>query len=121
MDGGAAVMDLLLQFQADLLGVPVVRAAVRETTALGAALLAGLAEGVWGSLDEIAACWRPDASIEPAGDGPSTDASYRDWLRAVRRSAAWRPPWSGPAFARDSRGRRDRGVGGHPARPPAAA
>ena len=68
VDGGAAVMDLLLRLQADLLGVRVVRAAVRETTALGAAWLAGLAEGVWDSLDELAACWQPDASVEPAAD-----------------------------------------------------
>ena len=74
VDGGASVMDLLLQFQSDLLDVPVVRAAVKETTALGAAFLAGLAEGVWTSLDEIAAIWSSDArggaaQRQPAGAG----------------------------------------------------
>jgi glycerol kinase len=92
VDGGAAAMDLLLQLQADLLGVRVVRAAVRETTALGAAWLAGLAEGAWDSLDELAACWQADASVEPAADRSRADASYRDWLRAVQRATDWRRP-----------------------------
>ena len=85
-------MDLLLRLQADLLGVPVVRAAVRETTALGAAWLAGLAEGVWGSPDDIARHWRADATVEPAADRSRAEASYRDWLRAVARSTHWTEP-----------------------------
>ncbi len=92
VDGGAAVMDLLLRLQADLLGVRVVRAAVRETTALGAAWLAGLAEGVWGSLDELAARRQVDASVEPAADRTAADASYQGWLQAVRRSTDWSRP-----------------------------
>jgi glycerol kinase len=92
VDGGAATMDLLLRLQADLLGVPVVRAAVRETTALGAAWLAGLAEGVWGSLDELAGRWRFDAAVEPAADRTAADSSYQRWLEAVRRSMAWNQP-----------------------------
>jgi glycerol kinase len=92
VDGGAADMDLLLRLQADLLGVPVVRAAVRETTALGAAWLAGLAEGVWGSLDELAGRWRFDAAVEPAADRTVADSAYRGWLEAVRRSMAWNQP-----------------------------
>ena len=64
-DGGASVMDLLLQLQADQLQVPVARPTVQETTALGAAYLAGLAEGVWGSLDEIAAHWQLDREFTP--------------------------------------------------------
>jgi glycerol kinase len=89
VDGGASVMDDLLQLQADLLGVRVVRAAVSETTALGAALLAGLGEGVWGSLDEISAGWRADATFEPAPDRPLADAAYAGWRRAVERSQHW--------------------------------
>ena len=92
VDGGAASMDLLLRLQADLLGVPVVRAAVRETTALGAAWLAGLAEGVWGSLAELAGRWRFDAAVEPAADRTVADSSYQGWLEAVRRSMAWNQP-----------------------------
>jgi glycerol kinase len=92
VDGGAAVMDLLLQVQADLLGVRVVRSAVRETTALGAAWLAGLAEGVWASLDDIAAAWRSDATVDPAADRTAADTSYRTWLRAVQRITDWSEP-----------------------------
>jgi glycerol kinase len=92
VDGGAAVMDLLLQVQADLLGVRVVRSAVRETTALGAAWLAGLAEGVWASLDDIAAAWRSDATVEPAADRMAADTAYRTWLRAVQRTTDWSEP-----------------------------
>jgi glycerol kinase len=91
VDGGASVMDLLLHFQADLLGVPVVRAAVHETTALGAALLAGLAEGIWASVDEIARNWRPAATLEPADDRTLADVAYRGWQKAVQRSRAWAP------------------------------
>ena len=92
VDGGAAGLDLMLQFQADLLGVRVVRAAVRETTALGAAWLAGLAEGVWASLDDIAAAWRSDTAVEPAPDRTAAAARYQTWLRAVQRSTDWSPP-----------------------------
>jgi glycerol kinase len=82
-------MDLMLQLQADQLGVPVVRPTVEDTTALGAAYLAGLAEGVWGSLDEITANWREDRRFEPAGDRAVADASYATWRRAVERALAW--------------------------------
>jgi glycerol kinase len=92
VDGGAAAMDLLLRIQADLLGVRVVRAAVRETTALGAAWLAGLAEGVWASLDDIAGQWRADATIDPAADRSLVGASYQGWRRAVERSTHWTDP-----------------------------
>jgi glycerol kinase len=92
VDGGASVMDLLLRFQADLLGVPVVRAAVKETTALGAAFLAGLAEGVWASLDEIAAIWEADARVEPEKDLASARAALEGWRRAVERARAWAAP-----------------------------
>src|SRR6185312_14908079 len=89
IDGGASVMDLLCQFQADLLGVPVRRAAVQETTALGAAFLAGIAEGVWDSPATVNATWQADASFEPAMDDGERDARMATWHRAVERSRAW--------------------------------
>lgn len=94
-DGGASAMDLLLQMQADVLGVGVSRPRVRETTALGAAYLAGLAEGVWASLDDVEANWQLDAAMEPAPPGdPATEslqAGYRQWLRAIERTRNWVP------------------------------
>ena len=89
VDGGASVMDLLLQLQADLIGVPVRRAAVQETTALGAAYLAGLAEGVWDSPDALDAAWRADATFEPTMDETVRDAALAQWRRAVERSRGW--------------------------------
>ncbi len=91
VDGGASVMPLLLQLQADQLGVPVARPQVQETTALGAAYLAGLAEGVWSSLDEITANWVLDTEVAPANDedrGPA-DAAFDRWHRAVERARGW--------------------------------
>ena len=90
-DGGASVMDLLLQLQADQLRVPVARPKVAETTALGAAYLAGLAEGVWSSLDEIGAQWALDVELEPATTAAAADALHDRWLDAVGRSRAWEP------------------------------
>ena len=87
-DGGAA-SDFVLQLQADQLGVPVFRPTVPETTALGAAYLAGLAEGVWGSLDDITANWSVDLTVEPTADRTSIDLSHQQWLRAVSRSRGW--------------------------------
>jgi len=89
VDGGAAAMDLLLQMQADQLRVPVARPTSIETTALGAAMLAGLAEGVWGSLDELASLWRLDARFTPDADQALADAAYAIWLRTVERSKRW--------------------------------
>lgn len=88
-DGGAVNNDLLMQLQADLLGVPVQRPAVTETTALGAAYLAGLAVGYWPGLEEIAAQWRVDAEFAPAMDEPQRDALYQGWQRAVERARNW--------------------------------
>ncbi len=88
-DGGAAVMDLLLQFQADQLRIPVTRPVSIESTALGAAMMAGLAEEVWGSLDELGSLWRLDAEFVPALDPGLADAAYATWLRTVERSRAW--------------------------------
>jgi glycerol kinase len=88
-DGGASVMGLLLQLQADQLQVPVARPRVQETTALGAAYLAGLAEGVWDSLDDITANWVLDVEVTPALGREPVDAAYAQWRRAVERSRAW--------------------------------
>ena len=88
VDGGACVNDLLMQFQADLLGIPVLRPAVTETTALGAAYLAGLASGVYGGLDELAAQWRIDRRFEPQIPGDEADARMAAWSRAVRQATA---------------------------------
>ena len=88
-DGGASVMDFLLRFQADLLGVPVRRTAVSDTTALGAAYLAGLAEGVWGSLEDIASLWTAGAAAEPSADRSSTEAAFAGWRRALERAREW--------------------------------
>ncbi len=89
VDGGASVLDLLLQIQADQLRVPVARAAVRETTALGAAYLAGLAEGVWSSTEEVAALWREDATFTPRAPQSVVDSRHATWRRAVDRSRRW--------------------------------
>ncbi|MGH2683561.1 MAG: glycerol kinase GlpK [Actinomycetota bacterium] len=90
-DGGASVMDVLMQFQADVLGVPVRRAAVQETTALGAAFLAGLATGVWSSKDDVAAVWQLDQEFVP-GDRKEADRRYEGWRRAVERALRWERP-----------------------------
>ena len=86
VDGGASAMDAMLQFQADLLGVAVSRPLDQETTALGAAFLAGLAEGVFADLDDVARRWTLDATFQPSGDRAALDAGYATWLRAVDRS-----------------------------------
>ncbi|MCU1502067.1 MAG: glpK [Ilumatobacteraceae bacterium] len=89
VDGGASAMDAMLQFQADQLGVTVRRPRDQETTALGAAYLAGLAEGLWPSLDALAEEWALDAVFEPEPDRTAADAAHAGWLRAVERSRAW--------------------------------
>ena len=88
VDGGASVNDLLMQFQADLLGIPVVRPAVTETTALGAAYLAGLAVGVYGGLDELARQWRAERRFEPALSRERAQEQMALWARAVRQATA---------------------------------
>ena len=89
VDGGATANDLLMQFQADLLGVPVVRPKVTETTALGAAYLAGLGVGFWSSTDEVAANWKVDRRFEPAMPRDAAAARLKQWERAVARSREW--------------------------------
>jgi glycerol kinase len=86
VDGGGSANNLLMQMQADQLQVPVERSAVGETTALGAAFLAGLGTGVWSSADEIAATWRLDRRFGP---GRRDDAAHARWRRAVERSKGW--------------------------------
>ena len=89
VDGGGAANDLLLQFQADLLGVPVVRPRVTETTALGAAYLAGLAVGFWQDEAELASLWRADRRFEPAMSDAQRTALLGGWRRAVQRCLHW--------------------------------
>jgi len=91
-DGGASANGLLLQLQADQLQVPVQRPVVQETTALGAAYLAGLAEGVWSSLEEVGAQWQLDVEVTPGTDAATADAAYGGWTRAVERSLRWEAP-----------------------------
>jgi glycerol kinase len=92
VDGGAAANDLLMQFQADLLGVPVVRPQVLETTALGAAYLAGIATGVWRDRNEIASQWRPERSFTPAMSRDEAASRMAQWGRAVARARGWAQP-----------------------------
>ena len=89
VDGGASVMDFLCQFQADQLGVLVRRPEMLETTALGAAFLAGLAEGVWASTEDIASTWRVAAEFEPNKSRDEADSLYEEWLKAVERAKGW--------------------------------
>jgi glycerol kinase len=89
VDGGAAANDLLCQVQADQVGVPVERPEIVETTALGAAFLAGLGTGVWASTDDLRDTWSLDRRFEPAADRSDADAAHRRWLEAVRRSQGW--------------------------------
>jgi glycerol kinase len=89
VDGGAVVNNLLMQFQADILGVPVQRPKVAETTALGAAYLAGLATGFWSSPQEVARQWAIDRTFEPRMSAGQREKLYANWKRAVERSLHW--------------------------------
>jgi glycerol kinase len=89
VDGGAARNDLLMQMQADCLGIPVVRPAVTETTALGAAYLAGLATGFWSGLDEIDATWRMERRFDPSIPDDQRLERLSRWQRAVQRALNW--------------------------------
>ena len=88
VDGGACVNDLLMQFQADLLGIPVLRPKVIETTALGAAYLAGLSSGVYSSLDELAAQWQVERHFHPLMPRARAEALMQQWEHAVRQATA---------------------------------
>ena len=89
VDGGATVNNLLLQLQADILGVPVVRPVVAETTALGAAYAAGLAVGFWKDPESLRRNWKADRQWEPRWSADQRDAAYRGWRKAVERSLDW--------------------------------
>ena len=89
VDGGAASNNLLMQFQADIMGVPVVRPQVTETTALGAAYLAGLGVGFWKSQDEIAAQWKVERRFEPSMAADERTSRLEVWNRAIDRSKTW--------------------------------
>jgi glycerol kinase len=92
VDGGASLNNLLMQMQTDLLGVPVVRPKVNETTALGAACLAGLATGFWKNLAEIAKHWKADQKFTPKLKATPRKAKTTTWQRALARSKAWEQP-----------------------------
>jgi glycerol kinase len=89
VDGGASANDLLCQLQADVLDVPVERPEIVETTALGAAFLAGLGTGVWSSTDELKETWQLDRRFEPSADRAWADAAHAKWRDAVERSKGW--------------------------------
>jgi glycerol kinase len=89
VDGGAVANNLLMQFQADILNTPVIRPAVTETTALGAAYLAGLAVGYWSSLDDVAHHWQMERRFEPQMDSAGRQRFYENWNKAVERARAW--------------------------------
>jgi len=89
VDGGAAVNNLLMQFQADMSGVPVVRPKIFETTALGAAYLAGLSTGFWKSRDQLASQWQADRTFEPSMPRTQVDRLRAGWQKALERSRNW--------------------------------
>jgi len=89
VDGGAAENDLLCKLQADQVGLPVERPEIVETTALGAAFLAGLGTGTWSSTDELRETWALDRRFEPTGDRADHDAAYKRWSAAVERAKGW--------------------------------
>ncbi|MFF1688637.1 MULTISPECIES: glycerol kinase GlpK [unclassified Streptomyces] len=89
VDGGMTKNNLLMQHQADVLDVPVIRPRVSETTCLGAAYAAGLATGVWNDLDELKAHWQRDAEWTPAMDSGTREREYRNWRKAVEKSFGW--------------------------------
>ncbi|MGH2453615.1 MAG: glycerol kinase GlpK [bacterium] len=89
VDGGAAKNNFLMQLQADVLGVPVIRPTVHETTALGAAYMAGLAVGLWHDLEDLRRNWGVERVFEPRWSEDRREAAYRGWQRAVERSRGW--------------------------------
>jgi glycerol kinase len=89
VDGGMVRNELLMQFQADVLGVPVIRPQVSETTALGAAYAAGLAVGYWSSVDDLRANWSADKTWQPRMDAAERNRLFRGWQKAVTRTFDW--------------------------------
>jgi len=92
VDGGASANNVLMQFQADILDCPVVRPSVQETTALGAAYLAGLAVGFWRDRAEIAGQWKVDRRFEPAMKPDRREKLRHDWAKALERAKSWEEP-----------------------------
>jgi len=89
VDGGATVNDTLMQLQADILGVPVVRPVVAETTALGAAYAAGLAVGFWSGIEEMCRNWQPDKDWQPRWSEDQRESGYSGWKKAIERTLNW--------------------------------
>ena len=89
VDGGAAQNNLLMQFQADILNMPVIRAYTTETTGLGAAYLAGLAMGIWKDIDELKSLWHEGVRYEPQMDEAQRSALYDGWQNAVSKVMGW--------------------------------
>ena len=89
VDGGASANGFMMQFQADILGIPVVRPVVLETTALGAALLAGIGVGLYASKEEAASMVKPDLTFLPQMDAQNRDLALYGWHRAVERAQNW--------------------------------
>ena len=89
VDGGAVKNNFLMQLQADILGIPVIRPQVQETTALGAAYLAGLATGYWSSLDEMRENWQVDRTFEPQWSEDQRETGYAQWKKAIERTRGW--------------------------------
>lgn len=89
VDGGASRNDFLMQFQADILGIPVVRPAQVETTAVGAAYLAGLSAGVFGNCEQLASLWKPERTFEPMMSRDEAEAKLAGWRRAVNCARSW--------------------------------
>jgi glycerol kinase len=89
VDGGMVFNETLMQFQADILGVPVIRPTVAETTALGAAYAAGLAVGFWKNTDELRENWGVDKTWEPKMDAKTRAKLHKGWLKAVQRTFDW--------------------------------
>jgi glycerol kinase len=89
VDGGMSANNLLMQFQADVLGVPVIRSAVAETTALGAAYAAGLAVGFWRDFDDLRSKWRADRTWEPKMSREERKRHMAGWKKAVERAKGW--------------------------------
>jgi len=92
VDGGATVNDLLMQFQSDILSVKVLRPEVIETTALGAAYLAGLAVGFWNSVEEISSQWKVSGQFIPSMDEAEKKSHINNWQKAVKAVLAWSAP-----------------------------
>ena len=89
VDGGATANNLLMQFQSDILEVPVVRPTITETTALGAAYLAGLSVGYWSSTEDIARQWAVDRRFQPGAEAAHVQGLLKGWQRAVKAAIAW--------------------------------